>query len=197
MTDVFWTKFKHLSTRAHNLLLALINLRWKTRFHQFGWRSRLGRPDMLTNPHKICIGRKVLIRKRSRLEAVRVKDGQLPKIEIGDGTNIELYFHCAAVESVKIGKNVLIAGRVFVTDHDHMFDHPDLGLMCGQLRSKPVVIEDGVWLCEGCVVLKGVRIGRRAVIGANAVVTRDVPPFAVVGGVPAKVIRIQEHSDGQ
>jgi acetyltransferase-like isoleucine patch superfamily enzyme len=53
----------------------------------------------------------------------------------------------------------------------------------------PVIIEDGVWIGEGACVLPGVRVGRFAIVGANAVVTRDVPPYTVVGGVPARPIR--------
>jgi acetyltransferase-like isoleucine patch superfamily enzyme len=58
-----------------------------------------------------------------------------------------------------------------------------------------VVIGDGAWLGEGCVILKGVKVGQRAVIGANAVVTKDVPSFAIVGGIPARVIRIIDLSE--
>jgi acetyltransferase-like isoleucine patch superfamily enzyme len=61
--------------------------------------------------------------------------------------------------------------------------------------TKPVVIGDGAWLGEGCVILKGVKVGQRAVIGANAVVTKDVPSFAIVGGIPARVIRIIDLSE--
>ncbi|HUU15938.1 MAG TPA: acyltransferase [Sedimentisphaerales bacterium] len=145
---------------------------------------------MLRNPRSISIGKKVLIRKGARLEAVGEPDGERPKITIGDGTAIQFYFHCGAAESVTIGKNVLISGRVYITDHDHVFDDPELPARnCSKLKSAPVVIEDGVWLGEGCVILKGVTVSERAVVGANAVVTKDVPPFTVVGGVPARVIR--------
>ncbi|MFZ5998717.1 MAG: acyltransferase [Nitrospirota bacterium] len=118
-----------------------------------------------------------------------------PKITIGDGTSIQLYFHCGAAKSVRIGKDVLIAGRVFITDHDHVLDHPVLPPgKCRDVHAEPVVIEDGAWLGEGCVVLKGVTIGERAVVGANAVVTKSVPPFTIVAGVPAKEIhKIQIH----
>jgi len=144
---------------------------------------------MLTNPRAISIGKKVLIRKGARLEAVGEPDGGRPKITIGEGTVIQFYFHCGAAKSVTIGKNVLISGRVFVTDHDHVFDDHQLpARKCHELKSAPVVIEDGAWLGEGCVILKGVTVGERAVVGANAVVTKDVPPFTVVGGVPARII---------
>lgn len=112
-------------------------------------------------------------------------------IEIGDNTVIHLNFHCGAADSVKIGRDVLIAGNVYITDHDHVFDHSGRPARWEEgLISKPVVIEDGVWLGEGCVILKGVTVGKRSVVGANAVVTRDVPPGTVVGGIPAKVIKI-------
>jgi len=145
---------------------------------------------MLTNPKAISIGKNVTILKHVRLEAVGPWDGREPKICIGDGTSVQFFFHCGAAKSVTIGKNVLISGRVYITDHDHLFNDPNYPpRLCKGLNVKSVVIEDGVWLGEGCVVLKGVTIGRRSVVGANAVVTKDVPPFTVVGGVPARVIR--------
>jgi acetyltransferase-like isoleucine patch superfamily enzyme len=144
----------------------------------------------LFNTGEICIGNNVEIRKGARLEAFGSNRTQTPKIEIGDGTSIHLYFHCGAASSVKIGKNVLIAGRVFITDHDHIYENVDLLYNNGAgLNIEPVLIEDEVWIGEGAVILKGVTVGKRAVIGANAVVTKNVLPYTVVGGVPARFIR--------
>ncbi len=165
-------------------------VRWRPRFYSFGWRSRLGRCDMLTNPRAIAIGRKVLIQKGARLEAVGSDPRDGPKLIIGDGTAIQFYFHCGAASRVTIGRNVLVGGRVYITDHDHSYDEPDLSAReSPRLRVAPVEIGDGAFLGEGCVVLKGVRIGKRAVVAANAVVTRDVPDFTVVAGVPARAIK--------
>lgn len=165
-------------------------LYWSYRFYSFGWHSRVYHCDMLTNPKAISIGKNVTILKHARLEAVDPWDGREPKICIGDGTSAQFYFHCGAAKSVTIGKNVLISGNVYITDHDHVFSDPNYPpRLSNELNVKPVVIEDGVWLGEGCSVLKGVTIGLRSVVGANAVVTKDVPPFTVVGGVPARVIR--------
>jgi acetyltransferase-like isoleucine patch superfamily enzyme len=159
------------------------------RYHSFQWRSFLGPCDMLTNPKAISIGKRVEIRKGARLEAVGPWDGDKPKIVIGDNTSIHLYFHCGAAESVTIGKNVLIAGRVYISDHDHRYDDPEMpACLCEELKTAPVVIEDGVWLGEGSVILKGVTVGERAVVGANAVVTKDVEPYTIVAGVPAREI---------
>jgi acetyltransferase-like isoleucine patch superfamily enzyme len=172
-------------------------LYWRLRFHSFGWGSTVQRPDMLTFPRAISLGRGVSILKGSRLEAVGAWDGRLPKLVIGDGTSIQFYFHCGAAESVVIGKDVLIAGRVFISDHDHVFDDPELPpRRCRRLQSAPVTIGDGAWLGEGCAILKGVHIGKRAVVAANAVVTHDVPDFTIVAGVPAKPLKrvfTQQH----
>ena len=177
--------------RLVNLITAVVNyLWWSWRFYSFTFRSRLARPDMLRNSKAISIGRRVEIRKHSRLEALGDCGGGKPKIVIGNGTSIHFYFHCGAAESVIIGPNVLIASRVYITDHDHDIENPDLSPRhSGKLITKPVVIEDGAWIGEGAVILKGVTVGKRAVVGANSVVTKDVPAYTVVGGVPAKVIR--------
>jgi acetyltransferase-like isoleucine patch superfamily enzyme len=154
---------------------------------------------MLTNPQGIAIGRHVLIRKGARLEVVGSDMSDGPKLIIGDGTAIQFYFHCGAAARVTIGRNVLMGGRVYITDHDHSYDEPQLSAAeSPRLKVAPVEIGDGAFLGEGCVILKGVRIGRRAVVAANAVVTRDVPDFAVVGGVPARVLKsmkrmVQQH----
>ena len=158
----------------------------------YGWRfQKLGKRccfysfDLLTGANKIVIGNRVEIYKGARLEALGRGE-----MEIGDGTVIHLYFHCGAVESVKIGRDVLIAGRVYISDHDHEFDDPHFSPRRSKnLVTTPVVIEDEVWIGEGAVILKGVTVGRRAVIGANSVVTKDVPAYTVVAGVPARVIR--------
>lgn len=180
-----------LLRRLSNLTIAVWNyVRWRGRFHSFGWRSRLGRCDMLTNPRAISIGRNVLIRKGARLEAVGPDTAGGPRLIIGDGTAIQFYFHCGAAAGVKIGRNVLMGGRVYITDHDHCFDDGDLSAReSPRLTVAPVEICDGAFLGEGCAILKGVRVGKRAVVAANAVVTRDVPDFAVVAGVPAKIIK--------
>lgn len=104
---------------------------------------------------------------------------------IGRGTVIETSL------DVRIGAGCLIAPGVFITDHNHslkrgmpMFEQPCV--------AAPVVIGDDVWIGANAVVLPGVEIGEGAVIAAGAVVNRAVPSFAIVGGVPAKIIRYRE-----
>lgn len=165
-------------------------IRWSRKFYAFGWGSHIVNPDLLHKTKAISIGRSVKIGQGARIEAVGKWDGGEPKISIGDGTSIQNHFHCGAASSVRIGREVLIAGRVYVTDHDHVYDNAQLPpARIRALKIKPVVIGDGSWLGEGCVILKGVTIGERAVVAANAVVTCDVLPYTVVGGVPARMIQ--------
>jgi len=163
---------------------------WRFRFGSFGFGSRVDRCRLLTNPRGIHICRRVFIRGGARLEAFGQGSGDGPILRIGDRTSAQFDLHCGAALSVTIGNDVLIAGRVYITDHDHRFDREERSPgQAGELLCKPVAIRDGAWLGEGCVILKGVTVGERAVVGANAVVTHDVPPWTVVGGVPARVIR--------
>jgi len=107
------------------------------------------------------------------------------RIEIGDHTFINYGSSIAARASVKIGAHCLLGHYTFVMDNDQhdIIKHMELP------QSGPVVIEDHVWIGSKTVILAGVRIGSRAVIGAGSVVTRDVPARCVAAGNPARVLR--------
>ena len=118
-----------------------------------------------------------------------------PQILIGDNVNIETDCHISAINKVSIGNNVLMASFVYISDHSHGdvndSENSQLPPLERPLYSKgPIVIEDDVWLGEKVSVLPGVHIGRGAIIGANSVVTKDIPAYAVAVGAPAKVIKI-------
>jgi acetyltransferase-like isoleucine patch superfamily enzyme len=110
----------------------------------------------------------------------------------GNDVQINDRCHIAAAESVSIGNNVLIASDVYISDHDHgNTDSCSLMIkpIMRPLICSPVVIEDDVWIGEKVIILKGVHIGRGAVIAAGSVVTKSVAPYTVVGGIPAKQLR--------
>lgn len=111
------------------------------------------------------------------------------RISIGAGTLLNLNVMVAAVERVEIGDHCMLANGCVVTDGDHRFDDPDTPVPWqGFTSNGPVVIGDNVWLGAHAVVTSGVTIGRRSVIGANSVVTGDIPPYSIAAGAPARVL---------
>jgi acetyltransferase-like isoleucine patch superfamily enzyme len=161
-------------------------------FNKYGHGAYMMKPHMLTNPQHIIIEENVFIRGYSRIEAI-TSDGYTqfnPKIRIGKGTHIEQYFHVGACELVDIGENVLIASRVYISDHNHRFSNINLPIkQQGVEAGGKVIIENNAWLGEGCAVLPGVTIGKNSIIGTNSVVTRDIPAYSIAVGIPAKVIK--------
>lgn len=119
-------------------------------------------------------------------------------IEIGAGSYLNRETMLAAIERIEIGSHVMLANHCFVGDCDHRYDDPELPITWqGFTPQGPTVLGDNVWLGKGVVVTGGVRIGERAVVGANSVVTRDLPGRTISAGAPAKPIReIVYREDG-
>lgn len=89
---------------------------------------------------------------------------------------------------IRLGKQVAVGPGTVLRASNHRFDSLDRPIMLQGHSYGEILIEDDVWIAANCTITPGTRIGRGAVIGAGAVVTRDVEPFAIVGGVPARVI---------
>jgi acetyltransferase-like isoleucine patch superfamily enzyme len=96
----------------------------------------------------------------------------------------------SAVAHVRLGRKVLLARNVYISDHIHAYeDTTEAVLDQGVARVEPVDIGDGAWLGQNVVVCPGVSIGRGAVVGANAVVVDDIPDYCLAVGAPARVVR--------
>lgn len=167
----------------------------KTQFYyrlfwgHIGKRSKLIQPMRLRNVHNICIGDNVLINKHSFLYTWRPDHSENPRLVIGDGCVIGHMNHIACIREVRIGKNVLTADRVYISDHSHGFADTGIPIMKQPTVSKgKVTIGDGTWIGENVVVLS-CNIGKNCVVGANAVLLNDIPDYSVAVGAPARVIR--------
>jgi acetyltransferase-like isoleucine patch superfamily enzyme len=118
------------------------------------------------------------------------------RIRIGAGAFLNIGVMVASVGLVEIGDHCMFANGCFVTDGNHRFDDPDKPVPWQGFSSKgPTRIEDNVWCGTNVVITSGVTVGERSVIGANSVVTADVPPFSLAAGVPARVLRRIEYPE--
>jgi acetyltransferase-like isoleucine patch superfamily enzyme len=174
---------------------------WSYRMGELGPGSRFESQITWHKTKKIAIGSNVFIKKRCRLEALNTgKTAGVMHLRIGDNTSLQEGCQVLAAQQVTIGKDVLIGANVLITDNNHIYDNPTKpASKIRELHIAPVTIKDGCWLGFACVILKGVTIGERTVIGANAVVTHDIPPYSVAVGIPARVINCfnpinNEHS---
>lgn len=137
----------------------------------------------------------------ARLEAWGL--GPDPCLIIGDNVQINDHVHIGALEKIEIGEGVLIASRVFITDHDHgsygqnPASDPATPPAQRLLFSKPVHIMRNVWIGEQVCILPGVTLGEGCIIGAGSVVTHDVPPRSIAVGNPARVIKAYDGTTGQ
>lgn len=143
----------------------------------------------------ISIGNGCSFGKRLRLEAIdRYLEYQfLPEISIGSNVDISSDCHIGAVNKIIIGDNVLIASKVYISDHSHgRINSEELSLTPRnrEIYSKgAVIIENNAWIGENVSILPNVIIGTNSIIGANSVVTKSIPANCIAVGIPAKVIR--------
>lgn len=114
-----------------------------------------------------------------------------PKLYIGDYVTIGRGTIISIKDTLRIGDYTLIGPYVQITDNKHSTRRGNL-IKYQKSSIKPISIGQDCWIGSGARILAGVTIGNGAVVGTNAVVTKDVPPFAVVGGVPARVIKYRE-----
>jgi acetyltransferase-like isoleucine patch superfamily enzyme len=117
------------------------------------------------------------------------------RVRIGAGTFLNRNVMVASQELVEIGAHCMLANGCFVSDASHRFDDPEVPITWQGFETKgPSRIGDNCWLGVGVVVTSGVTIGERCVIGANSVVTKDIPPYSIAAGAPARVLRSIESS---
>jgi acetyltransferase-like isoleucine patch superfamily enzyme len=110
-------------------------------------------------------------------------------VTIGDHCSLNPFCVLYGTGGLVIGNRVRIAAHTVIVAAMHRFDRRDVPIMDQGSDARGIVIEDDVWIGTGARILDGVRVGTGAIVAAGAVVVRDVPPFAIVGGVPAKTIR--------
>ena len=164
---------------------------------QHGSHAISGKPGLyLVNGRKyIEIGEHCIIGRNSAITAHETPQYKTSvKISIGNGCMFGSDMHITAVNSIRIGKNVRAGKSILISDNSHG-DPNDKTIRAITPNARPiyskgkVVIGDNVWIGEKAAILAGVTVGDGAIIGANAVVTKDVPPYSIAVGIPARIIK--------
>jgi len=138
----------------------------------------------------IKLGNRVTIGKYAIIRPSNIYGGPIGAgLTMGDNSNIGPYNYIGCSGKITIGNNVMLAPRVSIYAENHVFDHPDALIRDQGVEKKEVIIEDDCWIAANSILLAGVTIGKGSVVAAGSVVTENVPPYSVVGGVPAKLIK--------
>jgi acetyltransferase-like isoleucine patch superfamily enzyme len=164
------------------------------------WRLRLGQRLRLDGLAFVGPGCSLEVGRQATLELgrwswighgskIRAHEGN---VSIGAKTVLGQECTISAFQHVSIGRECVIADRVMLIDFDHGMVEVERPIRLQGIYKRDVRVGNNVWIGYGACILRGVTVGDNAVIGTNAVVTRDVPANAVVGGVPARVIRMRE-----
>lgn len=155
-------------------------------FGKMGCGCRIFSPLKIQGKRGIFLGNMVVVEHQGWL----VSKGRL---EIGDGTHLGHFNHIYATKTIKIGKNVLTADRVYISDNLHSYEDIEIPIMKQPIKQiAEVEIGEGTWIGEGVCVI-GAKIGKGCVVGANAVVTKDIPDYSVAVGIPARIIKRYIH----
>ena len=169
-------------------------------FKSFGARSLImWRPNTIFNERYIEIGTDTLIGPGVSLSAGMVPGQECitsPVVRIGDRCLIGKGSGIVGHFSITIGNDVWTGHHVYITDQNHGYENIALPISQQSQPERAVVIGDESWLGYGSVVLPGVTIGKHVVIGANSVVTRDIPDYSVAVGSPARVVRKYVEGNG-
>ncbi len=179
---------------------------WRSMCGKVGSGFRIDKGSKIINPQKASFGNNVELGKNVYIEAGEagialgenviiggetILIGGKGGLSIGDNSSVNGRCYIGCNEKVTIGKYVMIAGNCSFITANHGYDDWKVPMCKQKDLYGPIVIRDDVWIGNGVTVLPNVEIGRGAIVGANAVVTKNVEPFSIVGGVPAKLIKFR------
>ncbi len=206
-------RLRNLVEISSKVVLMLIRgIWWKLLLNKSSGIPLIGCNVTIRNPHNITVGSKFIAEDGCEIQGLSkngivfgdsVTIGRYAMIRpsgyysreigegmcLGDNSNIGPYCYIGCSGLVTIGKNVLMGPRVTMVAENHNFEDTSIPIKQQGVTRSPITIEDDCWLASNCVILAGVHIGQGSVVAAGAVVTKDVPPNTIVGGIPARVIR--------
>ncbi|MDP1678351.1 MAG: acyltransferase [Bacteroidota bacterium] len=142
----------------------------------------------------IVFGNRVTVGRFAIIRPTNFYGGELGEgLKVGNNSNIGPYNYIGCSGYIEIGNNVLISPRVSIYAENHAFSEADVVMKEQGVERSTVIIEDDCWIAANSIILSGVRVGRGSIVAAGSVVSKDVPPYSVVAGVPAKIIRSRKN----
>ena len=186
-------KLKHFAASQYKLIVSKIR---NKQFGSVGRGSTIRKPLRIQGGKNIRIGNVVSIHKRCWLAALPLTGSNFAELTISDNCIIGDYNHIYSTHRIVIGESVLTANHVYISDNMHCYEDITLPIMAQPITQlNDVYIGDGSWIGENVCII-GASIGKHCVIGANAVVTANIPDYCVAVGVPAKVIKCFNFETG-
>ena len=187
--------------RIFHPYIMLVRIRWLFRsfkLRKCGKNSYMSYGFSIIEPHNVSFGYNVSFGHNSIVACYEyhfeTKTGYKPNLCIGNNNQFGNYNHISCLNKIIIGDGILTGDNVSIIDNYHgklSIDEIEINPAKRNLFSKgPIIIGKNVWIGKNVCIMPNVKIGDYAIIGANAVVTHDIPAYAVAGGVPAKVIKV-------
>lgn len=172
-------------------LRVFINARNRLIFREYGKHVHWDPGVIFESPYNISIGDRCRIKKGVEMYAKPWGDDRDKiTLRIGNRVSINSGTFINAHNYIEIGDGALIGKNVILADTKHNFVDPEKGIKENPISlEEPIIIGKGCFLGFNCFIFAGVRLGEHSIVSVNSVVTRDVPPYSVVGGIPAKVLR--------
>ncbi|MGL4347506.1 MAG: acyltransferase [Chitinophagaceae bacterium] len=155
----------------------------------FGKKSQIIKPLRIDGSKNIFIGENVYIQHYTWLASMPLTNNKTPRLEIEDGAIIGHFNHIYCTNKIIIRKNALIADKVYISDNLHSYENTNIPISKQPIKQINFVeIGEGCWIGENASII-GACIGKGSIIGANSVVTKNIPDYCVAVGIPAKIIK--------
>ncbi|AJS57572.1 glycosyltransferase [Paenibacillus sp. IHBB 10380] len=169
------------------------------RFYRFGTHTYVQEGGQFVYPEEVSIGSNVFIRAHYWFNIISPGIGPSPKILIGDGCQCNLGLIISAVNHVELEANVLIGPNVYLSDTDHQYREVGIPIHSQGITTTTasIIIGEGAWVGANAVIVGNVTIGKGSVVSANSVVVRDVPDYCVVGGSPARLLKVYDPGSSE
>ena len=168
----------------------IVTALYTKKFEKFGHDSVLYHPLCIRGRENICIGNQTTILNGVRMQVYNDLTGKQSKIKIGDNCYIGYNNTFLAGGNITLEDGVLMASNILISSENHSInpESPDY-YMNQKLSCAPIIVGEGTWIGEKVSILSGVTIGKKCVIGAGSIVTKDIPDCSIAVGSPAKVIK--------